>query len=156
MQDLFKQITETVTDIKTLIGAAVSLAVAAFTVGVVYNDLSTHISALEKDLKTAQGQISKIEQENGKRKSEIETEASRLDKLKADLNIQFGRLRADEVENYKGVIQNTAGPNGAGNSPEQGPGHCADGAFVVGIQPQAGTINGINFQCAKLPVLMVK
>jgi hypothetical protein len=106
-------------------------------------------------LEAAESNIERLDKENVDLKAKVVTLQNSFSALKIDLNSQFARLRTEEVANHGRPIQNTASKNGAGYSPDEGPGHCDAGSFVVGIQPLAG-FSGITFKCAKLPLLAIK
>jgi hypothetical protein len=48
---------ETISDIRTIVGALVSLVVAAFIAGLTYNSLLNRIETIEKDMKQMQGEV---------------------------------------------------------------------------------------------------
>jgi hypothetical protein len=72
-----------------------------------------------------------------------------------NVNDQLKRLNTESINGYG--FSNSSTPTGAGFSPDQSPGRCPIGAYVVGIQPLpigAGG-GGIRFVCAPLPSLAV-
>jgi hypothetical protein len=72
------------------------------------------------------------------------------------INSQFKRLNTEAQNGYS--FANTSTPNGAGYSPENPPGRCPIGSYVVGIQPLpigAGG-GGVRFLCALLPSLSIQ
>lgn len=89
---------------------------------------------------------------------ELSATRDELAKLKSDLAQIFQSYRT-EINNVGPPINNTEpANNGGGYSPDQGPGRCPKGTFVVGIQPFKATsgIRAINFQCGALPSVDIK
>jgi hypothetical protein len=149
-EDQIERIGRLTSAVKGIIAAFAALVAAVFAAGVYYAHIMSDINKYTSTIDDQSKQISILT-------TKLTENDQTITKLKADLNTQFGLLRLS-IPNYQMAIQNTSSKNGAGYSPETGPGHCADGAMVVGIQPLAsnGDGSGFRFQCGKLPELKVQ
>jgi hypothetical protein len=127
--------------------------VGPFTINSIADDLRirvtegvAQIDALRTEIQNLQGSIAALDQSVN----------TRLASLTTNINGQLARLNAESPNGY-GFTNTEPANNGGGNNPDNPPGRCPVGSYVVGIQPYKAT-NGqrsIIFRCAPLPGLKV-